>query len=184
MDTSNLINLGLLILTAFGFALTVWQAFDARASRDKALQASRNAAEHESAALGAAERSAGAAELSAQEQHRSANALERQTTIAEASAYPPEKWLFEPLGDESIDQKWKVTNQTGEDVYRMTLGTPSGFNEQWIKPENEGPIDLARNESTHFTFLRRHTSPTSATIWIFWTPADGSPQKQFVKSIP
>lgn len=184
MDTSNLINLGLFILTALGLAVTIWQAFDARSSRDKAQQASRDAAEHERAAIGAAQRSATAAELSAQEHRRSADALERQATIAEAGAYLSEKWLLEPLGDESIDQKWKVTNQTGEDVTSVTLGTPNGFNEQWIKPENDGPIDLARNESTYFTFLRRATSPTSATIWIFWTPADGSMQKQFVKSIP
>lgn len=184
MDTSNLINLGLLILTGLGFALTVWQAFDARTSRDKAQQASRDAAEHESAALAAARRSASAAELSAQEQRRSADALERQATIAEASAYPSEKWLLEPLEDASIDQKWKVTNQTGEDVTSVTIGTPNGYGEQWIKPDSEAPIDVARNESTYFTFLRRHTSPTSATIWIFWTPADGSQQKQFVKSIP
>lgn len=184
MDTSNLINLGLLIVTAIGLALTVWQAFDARSSRDKAQMASRNAAEHERAALGAAQRSATAAELSAQEHRRSADALERQATIAETSAYPSEKWLLESLGHESMDQRWKVTNQTGEDVTSVTLGTPNGLNEQWIKPENNDPIDLGRNESTYFTFLRRVTSPTSATIWVFWTPADGSIQRQFVKPIP
>lgn len=184
MDTSNLINLGLFVLTALGLATTVWQAIDARSSRNEAQQASRDAADHERSALGAAQRSASAAELSVQEQRRSADALERQTTIAETIANPPEKWLLEPLGDGLGDQKWKVTNYTGGDVTGVMLGTPNGYGEKWIIPESEGPIDLARNESTYFTFQRGDTSPTSATVWIFWTPADGSTQNRFVKSIP
>ena len=60
----------------------------------------------------------------------------------------------------------------------VSIGTPDGFNEQWIKPDVEEAADVPRGESIFFTFIRRLSSPPSRTIWVIWTPADGSAQKK------
>lgn len=58
MELSNIVNLGLFLLTAVGLGLTAWQALDARGARDDAQKARDAAREHEKAALDAAQQSA------------------------------------------------------------------------------------------------------------------------------
>lgn len=78
---SNTINMGLFLLTAVGLLITLFQAADARKSKSEA-------ADHEQAALQAAEKSAAAAESSADSQQRAASALGRQAE-AQERALPP-----------------------------------------------------------------------------------------------
>lgn len=174
---SVIVNLGIFAATVIA-AIIAWRSVnDARQARDEA-------ATHERKALDAADRSATAAEAAAQHQERTADALERQTDLLESAATIPDDWILETHSNSPGDQRWQATNNTGYDVRNVSIGTPEGYNERWIKPERDGPIDVARGESIYFTFIRRVSSPASRTIWILWTPADGSPQKKFVRTIP
>ncbi|WP_147436696.1 hypothetical protein [Microbacterium telephonicum] len=58
MDASNIINLGLLFVTAIGVFVAIYQAKEARAARNDAQASSESAADHERAALAAAQKSA------------------------------------------------------------------------------------------------------------------------------
>jgi hypothetical protein len=183
VDQSNIINLGLFVLTGVAVLLSAREANSAKKAREAADAANAAAAEHAKAALVAAERSASASEQAASEHVRIADAAERQAAVAESTASVPELWVFDALTDASIDQRWRVTNATGENVTSVTLGTPAGTDEQWIVPEDADLRDVANGESVYFTFIRRLSSPSTATVWVHWTPADGSAQKQFTKSI-
>ena len=68
-------------------------------------------------------------------------------------------------------------------VIHVSIGTPDGFNEHWIKPDAEAAVDVPRGGSLFFTFIRRLSSPMSRTIWVLWTRANGSAQKKFVTTI-
>ena len=174
---SVIVNLGLFAASVVA-AIIAWRSVsDARQARDEA-------AAHERNALDAATRSASAAEVAAQHHERTADTLERQTALLESAALLREDWVLEAVTDSNSDQRWKATNTTGYDVMHVSIGTPDGFNEQWIKPEVDEPVDVARGESVFFTFIRHLSSPSSRTIWLFCTPADGSSQKQFVRTIP
>jgi hypothetical protein len=109
--------------------------------------------------------------------------LEKQTALLESAATHREEWTLEPLTDASIDQRWKATNKTGYDVMHVSIGTLDGSNEQWILPDEEAVVDVPRGGNIFITFVRRLSSPTSRTIWVFWTPADGSAQQKFVTTI-
>ena len=174
---SVIVNLGIFIATVIA-AVIAWRSVnDARQARDEASG-------HERTALDAATRSASAAEVAVRHHERTADTLEKQTALLESAAMNHEEWALEALTDASIDQRWKVTNKTGYDVMHVSIGTPDGVNEQWIKPDEEETADVPRGGSIFFTFIRRLSSPTSRTIWVVWTPADGSAQKKFVKTIP
>lgn len=75
MDTSNVINLGLMFVTAIGVLVAIYQAKQANEARRDAQAASEQAAVHKRAAVYAAE-------LSAFEAGRSADAMEWQTAMA------------------------------------------------------------------------------------------------------
>ncbi|GAA1224493.1 hypothetical protein [Rhodoglobus aureus] len=184
MDASNWINLGLLVLTAAGLVATIIQAVAARRARDEATESSISAECHEKKALAASQRSAAASEAAVAEHRRVATALERQASLAEKQAKRQDPWTLTALGDESMDQLWRVTNSTGENVQHVSISTPAGFEENWIKPAAEFWDEVANGDSIEFTFVRRLSSPNTRTIWVFWTPADGSKQKQFTRSIP
>ena len=113
---------------------------------------------------------------------RTADTLEKQTVLLELAATHREEWALEPLTDPSVDQRWKATNKTGYDVMHVSIGTPDGFNEHWIKPDEEAAVDVPRGGSIFFTFIRRHSSPTSRTNWVLWTPAEGSAQKKMLET--
>ena len=184
MSTSNWINLGLLALTAIGLLVTLTQAFSARKARKDAKLANESAAKHERAALDTSERSAAASEDAANEYKRLADYVGRQTALAEERALPREPWIFEPLGDDRSDQKWRVTNATGDNVLWVSIGTPEGSGERWIEPDEEIWEDVERGATIEFTFVRRLTSPTSRTIWVIWAPPDGSEQVKYLHTIP
>lgn len=114
---------------------------------------------------------------------RTADTLEKQTALLESAATHREEWTLEPLTDASIDQRWKAMNKTGYNVTHVSIGTPDGFNEQWILPGEEAVVDVPRGGSIFFSFVRRLSSPTSRTIWVLWTPADGSAQQKFVTTV-
>ena len=115
---------------------------------------------------------------------RTADLLEKQTALLESAATHCEEWALEPLTDASIDQRWKATNKTGYNVMHVSICTPDGFNEQRIVPDDEeAVVDVPRGGSIFFTFVRRLSSPTNRTIWVLWTPADGSAQQRFVSTI-
>ncbi len=171
-------------------AIIAWRAVrDAQTARDdakhheaEALAASKLSAASAAASAAAQRDAANAAARSSDAHTRSAAALERQTAIAEASAQKVDPWLFEPLGDMATDQPWRVTNKTGENVRGVQLGTPDGFNEQWVELSTD-PVDLERNAHVTFTWLHRYTSPSSAVVWVFWVDGMGERQK-FTKTIP
>ena len=163
------IDFGLLIVTIAAVVVSIWQAAIARKARIDAQAASALAGNHEAAALQAAERSAAA--------------LERQAAIAEATANPPDPWLFEPESDASMDQRWRVINNMREDVVDAFLA-PSVDSEDWIMPDGNSAVHVASRGSLGFTFLHRLSSPTRATVLVHWTPADGTERRQFIKSIP
>ena len=114
---------------------------------------------------------------------RTADTLEKQTALLESAATYREEWALEPLTNPSIDQRWKATNKTGYDVMHVSIGTPDGFNEHCIMADEEAAVDVPRGGSIFFTFIRPLSSPTSRTIWVLWTPTDGSAQKKFVTII-
>ena len=174
---SMIVNLGIFVATVIAAVIALRLVNDARQARD-------DASAHERTALDAAARSASAAEVAVRHHERTADTLEKQTALLESAATHREEWALEALTDASIDQRWKATNKTGDDVTHVSIGTPDGFNEQWIKPDTEETDDVPRGGSIFFTFIRRLSSPTSRTIWVNWTPADGSAQKKFVKTIP
>ena len=118
-----------------------------------------------------------------QHHERTADTLEKQTALLGSAATHREEWALEPLTDASVDLRWRATNKTGYDVMHVSIGTPDGFNEQWIKPDVEEAADVPRGGSIFFTFVRRLSSPTSQTIWVLWMPAAGSAQKKFVTTI-
>ena len=171
-----IVNLGILIATVIAAVIALRSVNDARQARDEASA-------HELTALDAAARSALAAEVAVRHHERTADTLEKQTALLESAATHREEWALEPLTDASIDQRWKATNKTGYDVMHVSIGTPDGFNEQWIMPDEEAVVDVPRAGSIFFTFVRRLSSPTSRTIWVLWTSADGSAQQKFVTTI-
>lgn len=66
METSNVINLVLVLVTGIGVLMTAWQALDARAARDEARAARDEASAHEQSAARSAFRSAEALEKNAE----------------------------------------------------------------------------------------------------------------------
>jgi hypothetical protein len=177
MDVASVwINAGLLIATAFA-AFIAWRGVhDARKARD-------DAREYERSALAAAESSAAAAERSVSEHKRAADALERQAAIAESAAEIRRPWDFKALTEPTSDQLWAVKNVSDEVAYNVHLGSPAGFDEAWLELPGEAIDSVAPGETIQFKFRRRLSSPKSATVWVFWTPADGSAQKQFTETI-
>ncbi|MFC5791975.1 hypothetical protein EDM22_12345 [Agromyces tardus] len=128
----------------------VWQAWEAR-------RANRDASAHEQGAWDA--------------QRRVADALERQTQLAEEAARPPVPWVFEALSPADMDQRWRAVNRTGFDAADVHLLTPDGAGEQWIVPDIGAAVDVPAGEAVGFTFIRRLSSPSTRTVTVHWTEA-------------
>jgi hypothetical protein len=176
MDVATIINFGIFVATVIA-AIIAWRGVrDAQSARDAARG-------YEEAALAASRSAAAAAEESAVEHRRAADALERQVALAESAAEIRQPWEFEALSDSTSDQLWMVKNVSGEYAYNVHLGSPDGFDEVWLELPGEAIDSVAPGETIQFTFRRRLSSPKSATVWVFWTPADGSEQKQFTETI-
>lgn len=169
MDSSNWINLGILVVAAIA-ALIAWLGVrDARKARDSAREYEQSDAD--------------TAKQSATEHKRTADALERQAAVAEAAAEIRPLWEFSTLDAPTSDQRWTVKNISGEHAYNVHLGSPSGFDADWLELPGGTEDAVAPGATIAFTFLRRLSSPTSATVSVFWTSRDGSPQKQFTETI-
>lgn len=141
-------------------AAAVWQAGEAR-------WANRSASAHERGALDA--------------QRRVAEALERQTQLAEAAAKPAIPWEFEALSPGDVDQRWRAVNRTGFGAADVRLMTPDGTDEVWIVPEVGGAIEVPSGEAFGFTFIRRLSSPSSRTVTVHWT--EGGEPKKFTQLV-
>jgi hypothetical protein len=183
VDSSVIVNIALLVVTMIGVVIAFLQAREARAARDDARTASAEAYRHEQRTLRAAENAAQSAQDSADAHRRIAEASEARLELERASRSPSESWTFRPLGDGNSDQRWMVTNNSDETALWVTLATPNGFNERWIQPESNELETVAPGESVYFTFIRRLSSPSTAVVWVLWSPSDGSAQKQLAKTI-
>ncbi|WP_210506104.1 hypothetical protein [Naasia sp. SYSU D00057] len=172
MDQSNVINLGLFLLTAVGVLVSCWQALDARRARNDARVASADAERHEQAALDAARRSALAAEESASASTRSADASERIAAAVEMTATPPRPWLLEYEGGE----RWKAINNTGVNVDFVAV---TGKPQAWVVPDTEVPRDVAAGESISFRLPKRLNSPSSVTVKVVWRNPDMTGDEYF-----
>ncbi len=177
MDVATIIiNLGIFVATVIA-AIIAWRGVrDAQSARDDAKG-------YEQAALAASQSAAAAAERSVAEHKRAADALERHVALAESAAEVHRPWEFEAISDPSSDQVWLVKNVSGEYAYNVYLGGPAGVDERWLELPADAIDSVATGESIRFTFRRRLTSPQSATVWVFWTPPDGSAQKQLTETI-
>lgn len=137
-----IVNLGIFIASVIAAIIALRSVNDARQARDEASAHERTAT-----------RSASAAEVAVRHHERTADTLERQTALLESAATHREDWALEALTDASIDQQWKATNKTGDDVMHVSIGTPDGFNEQWIRLDAEEAVDVPRGGSIFFTFI-------------------------------
>lgn len=159
MDLTNLINLGLLGVTAVGVWVAILQAKHATEAKDKA-------AGHEMRALEASESAAASAAEAVAEHRRAADALTRQAEAAEA-ALPRKEWLIERLSTE----RWKVTNRTGENVEFVAIGgRPDGY----LQVEGPDLANVGDGQSAYFQFGGGFGDPSSLNVKIAWRRADGS----------
>jgi len=168
MDTSNTINLLLLVVTAIAAAFALWQAITASRSRRDAQQANVEAAEHERSALRAAQESAASST-------RSADAAERQAAAAERALHGQDPFVFERLGQ----TRWKVTNRTGGPAFfRVVEGQPG-----LIQVEEENLNGRQNGGSFHINFGGGLTDPASTDVMIGWQTQEGD-LKYFTHTIP
>jgi hypothetical protein len=149
VDTSNVINLGLFILTGMGVLVAGRQAGDARRAREDAQDARDEAKAHEAAALKAAQDSADSS-------NRAADALERSAFAAEAAVVKP---------DISVEQitahRWKVTNESGFILDFIEFGSrPPDV----LTIEEGSAQTLAPGASTFIGFGGGVTDPTHVTV--------------------
>jgi hypothetical protein len=149
VDISNVINLGLLLLTAVGLGFTAWMALDARGARDDAQTARDKAKVHEEAALEAARQSA-------ESSTRAANALERSAAAAEAAIEKPD------ISIERLSKtRWKITNESGFvlDFVEFTTQPPD------VLTVESGPNQtLAPGEGTFIQFGGGVSDPSHVTV--------------------
>ncbi|THG33001.1 hypothetical protein [Naasia lichenicola] len=192
------------VVIAAAAAMFAWvQANIANSARKDALEAQREATEQAKKALEAAaesasaatrsadaaekstreqERAATAAEGSLEHQRRAADALAEQAELIREAGKPKVLWEFEALSDKSQDQKWRVINRTGGVAMHVQLGSPAGYDEEWlVLPQEARTLDAG--EEIVFTFKRRYTSPSSAVVWVMWVPPDGSKMRKHAETI-
>jgi hypothetical protein len=181
MDVSNLINLGIFLLTGLALWVTILQAREARTQRNAADSAKTEAAGHAAAALDAASRSATAAERAASEQARAADALEQQVEIARDALPLTEPWLFRTSDSADLDQRWRIENRTGEAVTRVSIRSP--YIGTWVQPNEVEVGYVEPGASVGFTFVRRFSSPSEAVVTVVWTPLSGAGEKEFTQRI-
>lgn len=152
MNTSNWINLGILLLTGIGVVVAVRQAAHARMS-------AREAKEHEQAALRAAVDSASA-------HRRSADALEEANALALAQHAPP-KWLVTQVGRSKSTDKFRVDHHgpgVAYDVRIDVLDWPKGF----VHTEGLPRETLAPGLAFSFSLMRLMGVPSDPTLILYW----------------
>lgn len=155
MDVSNIINLGLLLVTATGVFVAIYQAKEARAARNHAEAASNSAADHERAALAAAQKSA-------EEAGRSAAALEEANEIARQSL-PRDPWNL----IQHTKNKYEIRNDSAETLWGVALDEASRQGD--VTPFSDVPVpQLHPGESIYFDYSKSFASPASTTIIVSW----------------
>lgn len=170
MDASNIINLSLLLVTAIGVFVAIYQAKEARAARNDAQASSASAAEHERAALAAAEKSAS-------EAGRSASALEEANEIARQSL------PRDPLTLITHDwHKHEIRNDSSDTLWGVSLIQADGGDD--VSPYVEMPVlQLAPGESILFGYEKTFDSPASTTIVVSWGYPDTTERKTWRRTI-
>lgn len=154
MDQSNIINLGLLGVTAIGIAITAWQALDARRARDDARAARDEAQESEAAARRASVDAAAAAT-------RSAEALEQRNEI-ERAKLPKDPWSLEKVGK----SKYELRNITENVMHVVSVDELGDGND--ITLFDDDLQDVGPGESIFFDYSKTLESPASTTLHVSW----------------
>jgi hypothetical protein len=158
MDTTTVINLGLLVVTAVGACIAAWQALDARNARTAAEKASEQARDHEIEALRASTSSANS-------HAAAASALQEANAIALSMA-PKSPWVMTRPSPGRI----VVLNDSGRQLLDVDAHY---FN-------NNGDIDcltelpyatMQANESLVFGYGRTMASPAVDTLILTWREA-------------
>lgn len=139
MDQSNIINFGLLLVTALGVVVAILQAKDARADRIAAESARDAAQVHERAALEAATQSASAAS-------RSASALEESNEIARKSL-PRDPWSLLMQSK----NKYELRNTGDETLWSVVLDEAGDANDITVFDDNPPIEQLHPGESIFLT---------------------------------
>jgi hypothetical protein len=146
---SNLINLGLFVLTGLGVLVAAGQARDARTARKDAQLARDDAKAHETAALRAAQESADSST-------RAADALERSASAAESAIEKPDFKILQ-----ASDHRWKITNNSGFVLDFIQFGSrPPGV----LTIEGGAAQTLAPRESTFIQFGGGVSDPSFVTV--------------------
>lgn len=158
MDTTNQINLGLLIVTAITAGVAIWAAVTAGKSRKDAARASDAAGEHERAANVA--RAESSAALT-----RVADLIEQQT-----EAMPD--WVPESQGGGHL--RWDVINRTGG-IVTARLEFPDQGPEHELAATDGGLFDdfLDPGEGLGFTWKRFGPAPGRVVrVNVIWTKGE------------
>lgn len=153
MDQSNIINLGLLLITAIGVGVTARQALDARRARDDARAAKDAAQEHETVSLRASVDSASAAA-------RSAEALEQRNAI-ELSKIPTDPWSLSSIGS-----KYELRNISKDVMHVVSVDELGEEND--ITLFDDDLQDVGPGESIYFDYSKTFASPASTTLHVSW----------------
>ena len=170
MDTSNIVNLGLLLVTAIGVFVAIYQAKEARAARNDAQASSDSAAEHERAALAAAQQSAA-------EAGRSAAALEEANEIARQSL-PRDPWNL----IQHSKSKYELRNDSAETL--QDVGLKEVSEEQDVTPFTELPVPaLHPGESIFFDYSKSMASPASTNIIVSWQFPDSAERQTWRRTL-
>jgi len=123
VNTSNWINLGILLLTALAVILAARQATHAKAS-------AIDAKAHEVAALEASRKTAEANE-------RAAAALEEANAIA-GKSLPPTPFTLVQVGK----SKWRVSNRSSAELYDVDVTCPAAPGEFGFYDHSEPPFGV------------------------------------------
>jgi len=161
MDTSTIVNLGLLVISGVAAAFAGWQAFEARGARDDAQQARNDAKAHEEASLKAAREAA-------KSSTRSAEAAERQAAAQEQALHDRDPWRFDPAGQ----NRWKVTNRTGSLAYLEEVTSAPGTVDVVGIDMTLSFIEVANGASFFINFGGGVTDPASTDVTIEWFKAN------------
>jgi len=149
VDTSNVINLCLLVVTLVAAGAAIWQAAEARAARRDASRSSEDAATHERAAREAAT----SATL------RMAEAAERQAVAAERSLHAKDPWRVDRMGQ----RRWRVMNKTGKTAALIKVVDENGSDIV------EGDAGSIAPEQAFFVELKRDATPElQSEIHLAW----------------
>lgn len=148
MDPSNILNLGLLLVTAIGVGIAALHAREARKARDEANTARDEAKDYEARAVTASEVSAGAAQ-------RSASSLEEAQAIAaaqDARSRERSDVAWEWRWDRQTNGDFVIIQNIGNDLAKEVVAQ---FIIDAATEANDHPIEVQGREEfrLHFPLL-------------------------------